>query len=72
MPVSPKSKMSQDRKAVKQRMLERLGGKYEERGTLRNEVFAKLVYRMEDLETPAHHPGPAQKRPEKKIFSLHL
>lgn len=30
-------------------------------------VFEKLVYRMEDLETPAHHPGPARKRPEKNL-----
>lgn len=51
--------MSQDRKAVKQKMLERLGEKYGKRGTLRYEVFAKLVSRMEDLETLAHHPGPA-------------
>lgn len=66
MPVSPNSKMSQDRKAVKQRMLERLGGKYGKRGTM-GKVFEKLVYKMEDLETPAHHPRPAQKRPEKNL-----
>lgn len=46
-------------------MLERLGGKAGKRGTLVNEGFEKLVYRIESLEIPAHDLGPAQKRLEK-------
>lgn len=44
MSVSPDLKMSQDRKAVKQRMLGRLGEKYGKRGTM-GKVFEKFVYR---------------------------